>query len=159
MGSHIAVAGLGYVGLSNACMLARHNQVVGVDLSPGRVSLVNSGRSPVEDRELEDFLAALPRRLEATTDATTAYAAAQTVVVATPTDYDPELNRFNTDSVEAVIRQVNAVNRGALIVVKSTVPIGFTDRVRAELGCDNVVFSPEFLREARRCTTTYHRLP
>lgn len=149
MKTQIAVAGLGYVGLSNACLLAPHNAVLGVDVSAERVALVNNRRSPIEDREIEAFLATSHHRLEATTDWRAAYASADYVIVAAPTDYDPETNKFNTEKVEAVIRQVQEVNRQALIVVKSTVPVGFTERIRREFGCDNVIFSPEFLREGK----------
>src|SRR4051812_14142792 len=120
----IAVAGLGYVGLSNACLLAPYNSVVGVDLSAEKIAMVNSRRSPLDDPEIQHFLANSPKRFEATTDARTAYEAAEFVIVATPTDYDPETNRFNTRSVEAVIREVNAINPRAVIVVKSTIPVG-----------------------------------
>jgi len=146
---NIAVAGLGYVGLSNACLLAPHNRVLGVDISAERVAAVNARRSPIEDEEIERFLAESPHRLEATTDKQAAYAGADYVIVAAPTDYDPATNKFDTRHVEAVIRDVNAVNPRAVIVVKSTVPVGFTARVQAELGCTNVIFSPEFLREGR----------
>lgn len=149
MSTQIAVAGLGYVGLSNACLLAPHNAVLGVDVSAERVALVNNRRSPIEDREIEDFLGTSRHRLEATTDWRAAYESADYVIVAAPTDYDPETNKFNTEKVEAVIRQVQEVNRQALIVVKSTVPVGFTERIRREFGCDNVIFSPEFLREGK----------
>jgi UDPglucose 6-dehydrogenase len=154
--SQIAVAGLGYVGMSNACLLSSHNNVVGVDLSPERVRLVNSRVSPLDDPEIRDFLQTSPRCFEATTDGRAAYAEAAFVIVATPTDYNPETNRFDTRSVEAVIRDVNAVNPRALIVVKSTVPVGFTERIRREMGCDNVVFSPEFLREGRALYDNLH---
>lgn len=145
----IAVAGLGYVGLSNACLLAPYATVVGVDVSAERVAQVNNRRSPIEDKEIEDFFAQGRHRLEATTDYRAAYSAADYVIVAAPTDYDPQTNKFNTESVEAVIRQVQEVNPRALVVIKSTVPVGFTERIRRESGCDNILFSPEFLREGK----------
>lgn len=152
----IAVAGMGYVGLSNACLLAPHNQVLAVDLDAGRVAAINARRSPIEDADVEHFLAHAPRRFEATTDAAAAYAGADYVIVATPTDYDPETNKFNTRSVEAVIRAVNAVNPQATIVIKSTVPVGYTLRTSHELGCTNLIFSPEFLREGKALHDNLH---
>jgi UDPglucose 6-dehydrogenase len=152
----IAVAGLGYVGLSNACLLAAHNAVVGVDVSAERVALVNKRRSPIEDKEIEGFFAQGRHRLEATTDHRAAYAAADYVIVAAPTDYDPQTNKFNTEKVEAVIHQVQEVNPRALIVIKSTVPVGFTARIRGELGCENILFSPEFLREGKALYDNLH---
>jgi UDPglucose 6-dehydrogenase len=152
----IAVAGLGFVGLSNACLLAPHHNVVGVDISPERTADVNAGRSPIDDPDIAAFLAGTPRRLEATTDAAAAYRAADYVIVATPTDYDPQTNRFNTASVEAVVRQVQQVNPRAVVVIKSTVPVGFTDRLRAETGLAHLLFSPEFLREGRALHDNLH---
>lgn len=152
----IAVAGLGYVGLSNACLLATHNAVVGVDVSAERISMVNNRRSPIEDKEIEAFFAQPRPRLEATTDYRAAYSAADYVIVAAPTDYDPETNKFNTEKVEAVIRQVQQVNPRALIVIKSTVPVGFTARVRREFDCENIIFSPEFLREGKALYDNLH---
>lgn len=152
----IAVAGMGYVGLSNACLLAPHNQVLAVDLDAGRVAAINARRSPIEDADVEHFLANAPRRFEATTDAAAAYAGADYVIVATPTDYDPETNKFNTRSVEAVIGAVNAVNPRATIVIKSTVPVGYTLRTSLELGCTNLIFSPEFLREGKALHDNLH---
>ncbi|KQT10832.1 nucleotide sugar dehydrogenase [Ramlibacter sp. Leaf400] len=156
MNTQIAVAGLGYVGLSNACLLAVHNAVLGVDVSAERVALVNNRRSPIEDRDIEEFLATSRHRLEATTDWRAAYEGADYVIVATPTDYDPQTNKFNTEKVEVVIQQVRQVNTRALIVVKSTVPVGFTERIRQEFGCDNVIFSPEFLREGKALHDNLH---
>lgn len=152
----IAVAGMGYVGLSNACLLAPHNDVVAVDLDAARVATINARRSPIEDADVEQFLAHAPRRFEATTDAAAAYAGADYVIVATPTDYDPETNKFNTRSVEAVVRAVNAVNPKATIVIKSTVPVGYTLRTSQELGCTNLIFSPEFLREGKALHDNLH---
>jgi UDPglucose 6-dehydrogenase len=152
----IAVAGMGYVGISNACLLAQHNEVIAVDVSPERVTAINGRQSPIEDAEVEHFLATSKRRIEATLDWKAAYAGADYVIVATPTDYDPDTNKFNTQSVEAVIRAVNSVNPKATIVIKSTVPVGYTERVNQELGCDNVIFSPEFLREGKALYDNLH---
>ncbi|MFG6511427.1 MULTISPECIES: nucleotide sugar dehydrogenase [unclassified Sulfitobacter] len=145
----IAVAGLGYVGLSNAVLLAQKNHVTAVDVNPKRVAQVNAGQCPIVDPELEGFLRSEALRLTATTDAAQAYAGADFVVVATPTNYDPVENYFDTSSVEAVIRAVVAVNDYATIVIKSTVPVGYTARISAQIGGDRVIFSPEFLREGR----------
>ncbi|MFG6551028.1 nucleotide sugar dehydrogenase [Sulfitobacter sp. M21595] len=145
----IAVAGIGYVGLSNAVLLAQNNQVTAVDLDPERVAQVNAGQSPIVDAELEGYLRDRTLRLTATTDAAQAYAGADFVVVATPTNYDPVENYFDTSSVEAVIRAVVAVNDHATIVIKSTVPVGYTAQISAQIGGDRVIFSPEFLREGR----------
>ncbi|MEC8631477.1 MAG: nucleotide sugar dehydrogenase [Pseudomonadota bacterium] len=145
----IAVAGLGYVGLSNAVLLAQHNTVVAVDVTPERVEMVNAGKCPIVDTELEDFLANKDLDLTATTDAATAYRDADFVIVATPTNYDPKTNYFDTSSVEAVVSQVLAVNDTATIIVKSTIPVGYIDNLRFEMDSDNIVFSPEFLREGR----------
>ncbi|WP_136637771.1 nucleotide sugar dehydrogenase [Pseudooceanicola onchidii] len=152
----IAVAGIGYVGLSNAVLLAQHNEVVAVDISDARVAGVNARKSPIVDAELEDYLATKPLSLTATTDATTAYTGADYVIVATPTNYDAETNYFDTSSVEAVIRQVIATNKTATIVVKSTIPVGFTDRISADLDTDQVIFSPEFLREGKALYDNLH---
>ena len=152
----IAVAGLGYVGLSNAVLLAQNHQVVAVDISPARVALVNEGRSPIVDTEIEDFLANRKLDLTATTDAAMAYGGAEFVIVATPTNYDAQSNYFDTSSVEAVIRAVMAVNTEATIVIKSTIPVGYVTRIREEMGTDQVVFSPEFLREGRALYDNLH---
>lgn len=145
----IAVAGLGYVGLSNAVLLAQHNTVVAVDVTPERVEMVNAGKCPIVDAELEDFLANKDLDLTATTDTAEAYSDAEFVIVATPTNYDPKTNYFDTSSVEAVVSQVLAVNDTATIIVKSTIPVGYIDNLRFEMDSDNIVFSPEFLREGR----------
>ncbi|WP_085809892.1 nucleotide sugar dehydrogenase [Sphingomonas sp. TZW2008] len=152
----IAVFGLGYVGLSNAVLLAQHNEVAAVDITPERVEMLNARRSPIVDHELEAFLAEKPLNLTATLDPATALAGANYVIVATPTNYDVDTNKFDTSSVEAVIATAIAHNRTATIVVKSTIPVGFVDDVRARLGTDQVIFSPEFLREGRALHDNLH---
>jgi UDPglucose 6-dehydrogenase len=152
----IAVFGLGYVGLSNAALLAQHNQVVAVDLMPERVNLLNARKSPIADVELEDFLATRKLNLTATLDADSALKVSKYVIVATPTNYDPETNKFDTSSVEAVIQAAIAINPEATIVVKSTVPVGFVDETRQRLGTEQVIFSPEFLREGRALYDNLH---
>jgi len=145
----IAVVGLGYVGLSNAVLLAQNHDVTAVDVSAARVDVVNNRKSPIVDAELEDFLAHKSLQLTATTDLAAAARDAELVVIATPTDYDPHTNHFDTSSVENVARAVLAANPAASVVVKSTIPVGFITRLRRNLGSDNVFFSPEFLREGR----------
>ena len=152
----IAVFGLGYVGMSNAVLLAQHNEVVAVDISEERVVLVNDRKSPIIDAELERFLGQRPLNLTATTDATAALTGAEYVIVATPTNYDVETDKFNTGSVEAVIKQAAAIAPDATIVIKSTIPVGFVDQVRERLSAPNVVFSPEFLREGRALYDNLH---
>jgi len=152
----IAVAGLGYVGLSNAILLAQNHEVTAVDISQTRVDMVNARRSPIQDAECEDFLANRPLRLTATTDAAAAYRDAAYVVIATPTNYDPATNRFDTSTVEAVVDQVRAVNPDAVMVIKSTIPVGYTRRLTDETGCPNIIFSPEFLREGRALYDNLH---
>ena len=151
----VVVAGLGYVGLSMAVLLGQHHRVVGVDVDEDRVDLLRSRRSPVSDPELEDYLAGHELDLTFTTD-TASYAEADFVVIATPTDYDPESDSFDTSSVEDVISAVIRVNPAATLIVKSTVPVGFIEDVRARLGTDQVIFSPEFLREGRALHDNLH---
>ncbi len=144
---NIAVAGTGYVGLSNAVLLAGRHDVTAVDIVPEKVRMINARQSPIADREIEAYLHEKALRLTATEDGEAAYRQADYVIVATPTDYDPQKNYFNTSSVEDVIAQVVAVNPEAMIVIKSTVPVGYTQRLRERLHCERILFSPEFLRE------------
>ena len=152
----IAVAGLGYVGLSMAVLMAQRNTVTAVDVVADKVNMVNRRISPLQDREIEEYLSTRELDLTATMDAETAYRDAELVVVAVPTNYDPETNYFDTSLVERVIRQVMAVNPNAGIVIKSTIPVGYTRKTRRELGCENLFFSPEFLRESRALYDNLH---
>ncbi|MBA3940215.1 MAG: UDP-glucose 6-dehydrogenase [Sphingopyxis sp.] len=152
----ITVVGTGYVGISNAVLLAQRNRVVALDIDARKVEQINAKISPIADPEIEDYLANRPLDLVATTDREMAYKDADFVIVATPTDYDPDTNYFNTRTVEAVVADALRLAPGALIVIKSTVPVGFTDRLRADLGSDAVVFSPEFLREGRALYDNLH---
>ena len=152
----IAVAGLGYVGLSMAVLLSQRNSVTAVDVVADKVHMVNRRISPLQDREIEEFLTTRQLDLTATTDGADAYRDAELVVIAVPTNYDSETNYFDTRLVEQVIRQVMAVNPDAAIVIKSTIPVGYTQKIRRELGCRNLFFSPEFLRESRALYDNLH---
>lgn len=145
----IAVAGTGYVGLSIAVLLAQHHEVTAVDIIPEKVELINQKKSPIQDEYIEKYLAEKPLNLTATTDAKAAYADAEYVVIAAPTNYDSKKNYFDTSAVETVIRLVQEVNPDAIMVIKSTIPVGYTQSVREKMGCENLLFSPEFLRESK----------
>lgn len=145
----IAVAGTGYVGLSMAVLLAQNNEVTAVDIIPEKVEMINAKKSPIVDKEIEEFLSTKELNLVATTDGASAYKNAELVIISTPTNYDPNKNYFDTSSVESVIEQVIECNPDAVMIVKSTVPVGFTEKVRADFCCDNILFSPEFLREGK----------
>ena len=145
----ITVAGIGYVGLSNAILLAQHNEVIALDIIQEKVDMINNKKSPIIDKEIEEYLATKELNLTATTNNYLAYKNAEYVIISTPTNYDPEKNYFDTRSVEAVIANVLSINPDAIMVIKSTVPVGYTEKIKEKFETDNIIFSPEFLREGK----------